>query len=275
MDALAQTARTMAAVRARESARPGALFRDPLAATLAGEDALDALEAEAPQIRDNPFAVIRTRVFDEWLEQVTERTDLRQVVLVAAGMDSRAFRLRWPAGLTLWELDQPAVLDLKERLLTTEGAVPRCERRQVAIDLERDDWSGLLRAAGFEVALPCVWLAEGFFEYPDSATVERLLRTMAALAAPGSHLGADVASQSLLTARWMAPYLRAFEQRGAPWRFGTDQPEVLLARCGWRPLTVREPGGKDTRFGRWRWPVVPRWVPGAPRLFFVTAIRAD
>lgn len=274
MDALAHTARAMAAVRARESARPDALFHDPFAVTLAGREALDALDGAAPQMRANPFAVIRTRVFDEWLAQVVADAAIRQVVLLAAGMDSRAFRLRWPAGLTLWELDQPALLDLKERLLTAAHAVPRCERRTVGVALERDEWPAQLRAAGFEAARPSAWLAEGFFEYPDGATVDHLLRTMAALAAPGSLLGADFASQRLLRARWMAPYLRTFEQQGTPWRFGTDQPEALLTRCGWRPLQVRQPGDRSTGFGRWPWPVAPRWVPGVPRLFVVTALRA-
>lgn len=276
MNAVAQTARVMAAARAHETARSDPLFTDPWARVLAGEEAMVFLEtaSEPHAVRDNPYVAIRTHVFDEWLEQVTTRAGIRQVVLMAAGMDSRAFRLAWPGGTALWELDQGALLDEKERILAAAGAVPRCDRRPIGVDLERDDWPGRLRAAGFQPAIPSAWLAEGFFAYLERAAVARVLADMASLAAPGSRLCLDVVSQSLLTSKWMAPYLRTFEQQGTPWRFGTDKPEALLARCGWRTQTVRQPGERGTRFGRWRWPVAPRWVPGWPRLFFVTALRA-
>lgn len=275
MDAVAQTARAMAALRARESARADRLFGDPLAYALAGEEAVAELAAAPPAERDNPYVVIRTRVFDEWLERATVGDGVRQVVLVAAGMDSRAFRLAWPDGVTLWELDQPALLEVKERVLASAGVVPRCDRRTVGVDLERADWPERLRDAGFQPAAPSAWLAEGFFAYLEDAAVERSLTAIATLAAPGSLLGADFVSQSLFSSPWMAPYLRKLAQRGTPWRFGTDRPATLLARCGWRAQTVRQPGQKDANFGRWPWPAALRWVPGAPRLFFVTAQRPD
>ena len=274
MDALAQTARWTAAARARESQRPDRLFEDPLAAVLAGEQGFALLDAEPPEARDNPYLAIRTYFFDDWLERVTRQEQVQQVVLVAAGMDSRAFRLRWPAELVLFEVDQPALLELKAELLSSTGFSSTCERRPVGVDLERDAWADRLRAAGFRDDTASVWLAEGFFEYLPAAAVESVLVATAALSAPGSRLGADFVSEDLLRSPWMTAYLSELERRGTPWRFGTNQPEHLLERYGWRADQVRQPGEEGAGAGRWPWPVAPRDVPGLPRSFLVTATRA-
>jgi methyltransferase (TIGR00027 family) len=273
MDAIARTAQWTAAARARESARPDPLFTDPLAAALAGAEGFALLDAEA-ETGDDPYLAIRTRVFDDWLADVTAGAGVRQVVLLGAGMDSRAFRLLWPEGTTLWELDRPALLAVKEEILTTAGAAPRCDRRTVGAALEGEDWPADVRAAGFDPARPSAWLAEGFFAYLDAATVERVLATTAALAAPGSRIDVDFVSEDFLSCGWMAAYLHRLEERGTPWRFRTNEPEALLARHGWRAERVRQPGEEGAHFGRWPWPVAPRDVPGLPRSFFVAAARA-
>jgi len=272
VDAIAGTALWTAAARARESARPDRLFDDPLAEALAGEEGFLQLDAEPEEAQCNPWLPIRTRFFDDWLEQVTMRHGLRQVVLVAAGMDTRAFRLAWPAGVTLWEFDRPALLQRKEGILTAARATPACDRRTLGVDLAQDDWPARLRAAGFDATAPSAWLAEGFFHYLDAAAVERILATLATVAAPGSQLGVDFLACDLLTSPWMAGYLHLLERRGAPWRFGTNEPEALLARHGWQAL-VRQPGEEGANFGRWPWPVTPRDLPGFPRCFLVTARR--
>ena len=198
---------------------------------------------------------------------------MRQVVFVAAGFDTRAFRLPWPAEVTLWELDRPALLALKAQILGAAGAAPACDRRALGVDLVRDDWTGRLCAAGFDAAAPSAWLAEGLFQYLEEAAVEQILAAMASLAAPGSRLGADFLSDDFLTSPWTAEYLRMLEQRGTPWRFGTNEPEALLARHRWRVEAVTQPGEGGAHFSRWPWPVAPRDVPGLPRSFFVTALR--
>jgi hypothetical protein len=107
-----------------------------------------------------------------------------QVVLLGAGLDSRAWRLDWPAGTTVWELDRPEVLDVKAAVVT---GPPACDRRPVAVDL-LDDWPAALAAAGHDPAVPTTWVAEGLLVYFDDAGVDRLLRRVTALSPAGSRL---------------------------------------------------------------------------------------
>jgi methyltransferase (TIGR00027 family) len=104
----------------------------------------------------------------------------RQVVLVAAGLDTRAFRLSWPAGVSLFEMDLPAVLAFKEQVLTSTDAVPRCHRVAVAVDL-REDWLSQLVTAGFQPATPTVWLLEGLLIYLTADEATTLLRAVTGL----------------------------------------------------------------------------------------------
>src|ERR687894_2064648 len=127
---VAPTSRWMAAARARESERADRLFYDPLAAALAGPDGFAWLERmESAARSDSPglYPVIRTRFFDDFLLDACRRLGVRQVVLAAAGMDIRAFRLNWPSRTRLYEMDLPEVLDTKEDVLGRVGAKPACE----------------------------------------------------------------------------------------------------------------------------------------------------
>lgn len=274
IDAIGATARWTAAARARESERPDRLFADPLAHSMAGAEGFALLDAEPKESQGNPYLPIRTRFFDDWLERVTEQHSVRQIVFVAAGMDTRTFRLSWPNGTTLWELDRPALLDLKGTTLAAAGAVPTCNRRTLGVDLALDDWPERLQAAGFDPMIPSAWLVEGFFQYLEEAAVERVLAAITTVAAPASLLGADFISRDFLTSEWMVGYLHMLEQRGTPWRFGANEPEALLDRYGWRTEAVTQPGEEGAGFGRWPWPVAPRSVPGIPRSFLITAARA-
>jgi methyltransferase (TIGR00027 family) len=271
LDPVAGTARWTAAARARENARSDRLFEDPLAAALAGEEGMARLEAEPPESRDNPILAIRTRVFDDWLLESTA-SGPRQVVLLAAGMDARAFRLSWPAGVRLWEVDRPELLKLKAEILEREGAAPRVARTPVAADLDGGVWLEQLQAAGFRVDEPSVWLAEGFFVYLEERAVESILGQAATLAGPGSQLLTDFVSVDFMRSGWMQQYLRRLEQRKTPWLFATNRPEDLLEAHGWRATVVRQPGEEGASFGRWFWGVAPRDQPGWPRTFFVRAL---
>jgi len=159
---LASTAQWTAAVRARERARPDRLFDDPWATELAGQPGMDWI-AQRPEASTVPI-VLRTRYFDDFLTRVTRQNRIRQVVLLAAGLDTRGFRLAWPAGVQLFELDQPAVLQHKERVLSAASAQPACARRIMAIDLT-GPWPAALIDAGFDPHQPSVWLLEGFLFY--------------------------------------------------------------------------------------------------------------
>ena len=128
MRGVALTSLWAAALRAVESERPDALFHDPFARALAGPEGFEVLEAAwAVAPIEAPTVPVRTRFFDQRIVRGS------QVVLLGAGMDSRAFRLDWPAGTRLFEIDLPEVLALKRQRLG--AAVPRCTRVEVAIDL--------------------------------------------------------------------------------------------------------------------------------------------
>ena len=113
-------------------------------------------------------------------------------MILASGLDSRAYRLAWPAGTVVYEVDQPQVIEFKTRTLAELGAEPTADRRVVAVDL-RDDWPAALRAAGFDPAQPTAWSAEGLLGYLPPEAQDRLLDTITELSAPGSRLATESA----------------------------------------------------------------------------------
>jgi methyltransferase (TIGR00027 family) len=268
---LAQTALWTAAIRAAESNRPDRLFEDPLAAAVAGNDALARLATEPPESRDNPYIAICTRFFDTWLMKATAEFRIRQVVLLGAGMDTRAFRLHWPEGTTIFELDRGELLELKTEILAREGAVASCRRRPLAVDLTSPDWLRSLADSGIS-SDKAAWLAEGVLEYLDGPSALAVLQAAAHAGGPGSRLGVNLLSRDLLTAQVMSGTCSAFTRQQIPWRFATNEPEEFLARAGWQVETVKQPGEIDVGSRRWPWPVVPRNIQGVPRSFLVSAV---
>jgi methyltransferase (TIGR00027 family) len=129
---------------------------------------------------------VQTRFFDEFFKSAAQR-GIRQAVIVAAGLDSRAYRLNWPSGTTVFEVDQPKVLKFKERVLAEQAAEPAAHRHEVAADL-RDDWSIPLRAAGFDPQRPTAWSVEGILPYLTSDAQDILFTRISDLSAPGSRL---------------------------------------------------------------------------------------
>jgi methyltransferase (TIGR00027 family) len=191
LSGIAKTALGVAYVRAWESSQTERLFADPYALAFvtaqyrqAGAPGASALAAHV---------VLRTRFFDDYLLAA----GCEQVVLVAAGLDTRAYRLTWPDDVTLFELDQPEVLAFKQAVLDRERAVPGCDRRAVPVDL-RLDWAAALIEAGFDPARRTAWLVEGLLIYLSRDEAERLLTTIGGLSATDSRLsfedtGADPA----------------------------------------------------------------------------------
>ena len=129
---------------------------------------------------------VQTRFFDEFFSSAADG-GLRQAVIVAAGLDSRAYRLNWPSGTTVFEVDQPKVLEFKGRVLAEHAAVPAARRQAVAADL-RDDWSIPLRAAGFDSQRPTAWSVEGILPYLTGDAQDTLFTRISDLSAPGSRL---------------------------------------------------------------------------------------
>ncbi|MGB8389840.1 class I SAM-dependent methyltransferase [Mycobacterium sp.] len=134
---------------------------------------------------------VRTKFFDEFFLDAT-KAGITQVVILASGLDSRAYRLAWPAGTVVYEVDQPQVIEFKTRTLAGLGATPATDRRVVAVDL-RDDWPTALRTAGFDPAQPTAWSAEGLLGYLPPEAQDRLLDTITELSAPGSRFATESA----------------------------------------------------------------------------------
>ena len=131
----------------------------------------------------------RTRYFDEFFAEAAQ-AGIRQAVILASGLDARAYRLDWPADMTVFEIDQPAVIEFKTTTLSGLGAEPKAELRTVAIDL-REDWPAALKVAGFDTTKPSAWIAEGLYGYLPPEAQDRLLDAVTALSAPGSRLGSE------------------------------------------------------------------------------------
>jgi methyltransferase (TIGR00027 family) len=262
------TARWTAAVRAHESRRDDRLYFDPWAAALAGPEG----EAWFTERGDTPalqVITIRTRFFDEFLERATGDRGVRQVVLLGAGLDTRAFRLAWPVGTALYEIDRPEVLVEKEKVMRADGARPACERKAIGADLTQP-WIDLLADAGFKRHQPSCWLAEGFLFYFTNDTAIEMLNRVTAAAAPNSCLGFDIPNTDSLTHAWTRPWIEMQARLGVPFLGTMDDPRAVLAARGWTAMPVQA-GDKDANFGRWPYPTVPLEVPGVPRNWFVTA----
>ncbi|HEY6855355.1 MAG TPA: class I SAM-dependent methyltransferase [Mycobacterium sp.] len=146
----------------------------------------DPLGSEGATVFPRLYGV-QTRFFDEFFMSAVQR-GIRQAVIVAAGLDSRAYRLDWPSGTTVFEVDQPKVLEFKVRVLAQHAAQAAAHRQDVAADL-RDDWSIPLRAAGFDTQLPTAWSVEGILPYLTGDAQDNLFTRITELSAPGSRLG--------------------------------------------------------------------------------------
>jgi methyltransferase (TIGR00027 family) len=267
--AVAATGLLVAAMRAEESARDDRLFSDPFAERLAGENGRKLLaDAVAATGEASAQIIIRTRFWDEALLAAQAR-GISQVVILAAGMDARSYRLPWEEGTTVYEVDQPAVIAAKAERLA--GEQPRCRRVPVGIDLA-DDWPKALQAQGLNPSTKTVWLIEGLLQYIDASAVETLFARIDALSAPGSVLLYDLVGENLMNAPFLESTLQFMKELGAPWTFATDAPAALVEPLGWTAVVtdVAEPG---TRWHRWEYPVVPLEVPGVPRGYFVAATK--
>jgi methyltransferase (TIGR00027 family) len=132
---------------------------------------------------------VRTRFFDAFFQEATQ-AGIRQAVILASGLDARAYRLDWPANMTVFEVDQPEVIAFKTETLAELGASPTTDRRTVAIDL-RNDWPAALTEAGFDRSQPTAWIAEGLLGYLPPEAQDRLLDNISALSADGSRLATE------------------------------------------------------------------------------------
>jgi len=263
---LGATAHWTAAVRARESEREDRLFNDPWAFSLAGTEGLEWVDNRSA---DSVIPIVlRTRFFDDFLVRIAVEKGIRQVVVMAAGLDTRAFRLAWPEPMRFFELDQGPVLEYKEQILRAAAAKPTCERHTIAVDLTAS-WEAALIEAGFDLRQPSGWLLEGFLFYLPTQDVTRLLDRVMNLSSLGSWIGFDIINSITLTSELTKRWVEMQSDAGAPWIGTMDDPQGFLSTRGWK-ATLLPLGAQEANYGRWPYPVIPATLPGMPHLWFVT-----
>ncbi|MEU0309705.1 class I SAM-dependent methyltransferase [Streptomyces cyaneofuscatus] len=219
------TALLVAAGRAIETHRPDSLAQDAYAEHFVlaapASEGWPVRPRKAPGGDRDPlwgrfarYFGLRTRVLDDFLLQSVHAGNVRQVVLLGAGLDARAFRLDWPPGCVIFEIDRGEVLAFKHQVLDGLSAVPKAARVPVPMDL-RADWAGALPGAGFDPAAPSVWLVEGLLFYLPPAAETYLIDTVDRLSAGGSALAFEAKLEKDLLAYRDSPlYTSTREQIG-------------------------------------------------------------
>jgi methyltransferase (TIGR00027 family) len=247
---------TMAAAqRALASSGPHPLIDDPFAAPLVRAVGVDFLTRLVNGQIQNPDSqrmaqrvAVRTRFYDQFFSDATEK-GIRQAVILAAGLDARAYRLPWPPGTVVYEVDVPQVTEFKSSTLQSLGAEPTVERRTVAVDL-RDDWPAALWAAGFDPDAAAAWSAEGLLIYLPPDAQDALFDRITAFSGTGSQLATEFVPD---TAIFADGSLRRFDQQMSQLGFDTNFSELVyqgershiieyLTGRGWQvsPRTVGE-----------------------------------
>jgi methyltransferase (TIGR00027 family) len=276
LQGVGKTALGVAMIRARESRRDDRLFDDPFAQAFM--DAAPGMfpeepAAAGPSAAAGPLAslratfhrhgVIRTRFFDDYLTAAVT-AGCGQVVLLAAGLDARAFRMAWPQHTRVFELDLPDVLAFKDTVLSARSAVARCQRTAMPADL-RQDWPAKLVGAGFDRSAPAAWLAEGLLIYLTAREADGLLTSVTELSAPGSQLSFECDPGASV---FLAPSTRqmpAMQEYTALWKGGLGADAAgWLTGHGWQPQfhalsTLADAYGRP--------------APGSDTSGFLTALR--
>ena len=204
-ESVGATALSVAAARAVETAAADPLIRDKFAYLLVSSagQSWARLASDLEWIGDDDhgrrahrlavdYQAVRTHYFDSYFTEAVGAS-IRQVVILAAGLDSRAFRLDWPGGTSVFEIDQPQVVSYKTTTLESAGATPTANRHTVPVDL-RDDWATALTDAGFDPSQPTAWLAEGLLPYLPAEAQDRLFEILTSLSAPGSRVAVEAFS---------------------------------------------------------------------------------
>lgn len=292
------TALSVARARAVESASESPLFTDPYAdffveaAIAAGWRPPFAAETLA-QVADEPvvlaqmqamaaYIAARTRYFDDFFT-TAGANGIDQVVILAAGLDTRAWRLPWISATTVYELDQPKVLEFKSAVLAKHHARPAVRYVPVPVDL-RHDWPSALRASGFDPATPTAWLAEGLLPYLSSADQDLLFERIDNLSAVASRLaveafGPDFFDPDMLGKR--RERMRAVREAATAEGLEVPETEALwylepradvvqwLEHQGW----VVDAVGSGDLMTRYHRPAPAEAADAAPSSLFIEAVR--
>ncbi|MCV7122729.1 class I SAM-dependent methyltransferase [Mycobacterium lacus] len=301
-ESVGATALGVAAARAAETESENPLISDPFARVFldAAGDGMwnwfaapdlpaEIVEAE-PDLKPRmqgmvDYMAARTAFFDQFFLDAT-RAGVRQVVILAAGLDSRAWRLPWPAGTSVYELDQPRVLEFKSSALRETGAQPKCNLVSVPVDL-RHDWPDALRQAGFDASAPSVWSAEGLLPFLPADAQELLFERVQALGADGSRIAVEAPGPDFLDPDAIAKRRETMQrvrdlmaklepQRDIPdvqdlWYFEErEDVDAWLRRHGW-DVAVTPAEELMARYDR----RPPGIEDAAPKTLFVAAQRSE
>lgn len=260
---VSSTAKAMAAVRACESKRQDALFNDPFAERLAGEEAMAKAISltEQHEKQGRPYAQVRTRFLDDFL--LSNVKNISQVVLLGAGLDTRAFRLELPKQLRFFELDQEEIILYKNQILAND--CPRCDRQTIATNLGESGWVDLLLNSGFNPSEPTIWILEGFLYYLTEEQAKILMTRINDLSAVGSVLGCDLINHATCNSS---------DDWAFMWQFGCDVPEDFFAEYGWNAKAV-QPNEPEGAFGRFTFKFAPRENIEEIHIFFVKALKEE
>lgn len=272
------TAVMVAGARAAENDLLDPLVRDPYAKLLVDEagvtnwtnmldeEVLAEVERIDPEtamllVHSRNYQAVRTHFFDAFFASATA-AGIRQAVNLASGLDTRAYRLHWPTGTHIFELDQPKVLNYKLSTLAGHGVQPLTTLHGVGIDL-RSDWPTALKAKGFDTDQPTAWLAEGLLAYLPGDAQNRLFDHITALSAPGSRVAAETVGGGQADeqrADLKGRFRNVSQQLGITTRVNVGglayhQPDRAdlaewLNGHGWRVNTIRSRDEME-RLGRW------------------------
>jgi len=201
--------------------------------------------------------------------------DIKQVVIGAVGLDSRAFRLPWPKGTVVYEIDNKELLDWKEKKINEMNAKPNCERITIPADLASSEWISLLQSKGYRKDIPSIWVYEGLTLYVPEQGVRNLFKNTFELAAKGSWMIFDC--MSLVPEASRHPQSAEFKRLGHPLVLGIPHPESFTKSCSWPSCKVVQIGDKEADYGICESKLVsriPRWFPiPIPRNFLVSCSK--
>lgn len=210
---------------------------------LDGEFDADRPDPEYGALLSVDGIVARTRFFDRVITDAVE-AGVRQIVILASGLDTRAYRLPWPEGSVIFEVDQPKVIESKARMLADLGVHPLTELRGIAIDL-RDDWPTALIEADFDRAKPTAWIAEGLLIYLPPQAQDRLFDNLTELSASGSRMATEFVPDMKV---FLGDRVRHIADRMQDYGAGLDVVDLVyhgerrdvvdyLGRLGWETFT--------------------------------------
>ncbi|MEV3963341.1 SAM-dependent methyltransferase [Nocardia sp. NPDC050193] len=245
------TALGVTRLRAIESHRVSPLVVDPYAERIleAATSAGSVWTARPGSVQPRFFQLmcdqvaVRTRFIDETTTRAVQ-DGIAQIVVLGCGMDTRSYRLSWPAGVHVFDLDLPEVLAFRDDVLGRLVEAPS-HRTSVAADL-REDWPRALAAAGFDPAVRTLWVGEGLLYALPAGAADELLAEITRLSWPGSSVVVDhiVDSPAFAAAREeISPELLEL------WQGGPAQLDAWLSRHGWEP-EVRDLREEALRYGR-------------------------